>query len=75
MFYVSNFRQILGSLQYIFFCKELIISNEQHLDMLTMTNQKHEWNNILDNWVCKCQTCLNLYEELQNIQEDDCYSP
>jgi hypothetical protein len=75
MFYVSNFHQIFGSLQYIFFCKKLIIFSEQSLVMLMMTNQKHEWKNILDNWVYKCQACLNLHEELQNSQEDDCYSP
>jgi hypothetical protein len=68
MFYVFNFCQILGSLQYIFFCKELIISSEQFLDMLMMTNQKHEWNNILDNWVYKCQACLNLHEEFHKIK-------
>jgi hypothetical protein len=54
MLYVSNFHQIFGSIQYILFCKELIIFSEQYLDMLTMTNQKHDWNNILDNWVYKC---------------------
>jgi hypothetical protein len=42
MLYVSNFHQILGSLQYILFYKELIISSEQSLDMLMMTNQNHE---------------------------------
>jgi len=38
----------LGSLQYIFFCKELVISNEQSLDMLMVRNQNHEWKNILN---------------------------
>jgi hypothetical protein len=75
MFYVSNFRQILGSLHYIFFYKELVIFGEQSLDMLTMTNQNHEWKNILNNWVYKCQACFNLHGEFQNSQEDDCYSP
>jgi len=40
-----------------------------------MTNHNYEWNNILDNWAYKCQTCLNLDEELKNIQKDDYYSP
>jgi hypothetical protein len=42
--------------------------------MLIMTNQNHEWINILDNWVYKSQACLNLHEEFQNNQEDDYYS-
>jgi hypothetical protein len=54
MFYVSNFRQILGFLRYIIFYKQLVISGEQSLDMLMMTYQNHEWNNIVNNWVYKC---------------------
>jgi hypothetical protein len=49
MFYVSNFHQILGSLHYILIYKEFVIFGEQYLDMLMMTNQNHEWNNILNN--------------------------
>jgi hypothetical protein len=74
MLYVFNFCQIFGSLQYIFFYKELVIFGEKYLDMLMMTNQNHQWKNILSNWIYKCQACLNLHEELQNSQKDDWYS-
>jgi hypothetical protein len=49
MLYVSNFHKIFGYLQHIFFYKELVIFGDQSLDMLMMTNQNREWNNIFTN--------------------------